>query len=221
MLSPRCKRRDGGTPTSRLQRDMDSFSFRLSFIFLQISTESLYFSLMSSSRKTTPDEVYFVTLTIMGWVDLFSRDSYRRIVVENLQYCQKKESLEIFAYVIMSNHLHMIVRRNGGDLNELLGRFKSYTAKKVIAEIERSPKESRQTWLLSQFKHFASKGEQYSNYHVWHYENYPTLLYSYEVFMQKRQYIHMNPVRAGIVTDPSHYLYSSASPDSPLKVNEF
>ncbi len=176
---------------------------------------------MSSNRKTSPDEAYFVTLTIMGWVDLFSRECYRRIVVENLQHCQRHESLEIFAYVIMSNHIHMIARRNGADLNEVLGRFKSYTAKKFITEIEKSPLESRKSWLLSQFKHFAATREQYSNYHVWNYENYPTLLYSHEVFMQKREYIHMNPVRAGIVVDVTHYLYSSASPDSPLKVDEF
>lgn len=90
---------------------------------------------MSSSRKTTPYEVYFVTLTIMGWIDLFSRESYKRIAVENLAYCQKMELLEIFSYVIMSSHIHLIARRNGADLNELLGRFKSFTAKKFVLEI--------------------------------------------------------------------------------------
>ena len=176
---------------------------------------------MSSKRRTSPDEVYFVTLTIMGWIDLFSRECYRRIVVENLQHCQRHESLNIFSYVIMSNHIHMIARRNGADLNEILGRFKSYTAKKFITEIEKNPLESRKSWLLSQFKLCAANQEQYSNYHVWNYENYPILLYSQEVFKQKREYIHMNPVRAGLVADVTHYLYSSASPDSPLKVDEF
>ena len=63
---------------------------------------------MSEYRKTTPDELFFVTLTVMGWIDLFTRAIYKDIIVRNLQYCQKKEKLEIFCYVIMTNHLHMI-----------------------------------------------------------------------------------------------------------------
>jgi REP element-mobilizing transposase RayT len=174
---------------------------------------------MSSIRRTTTDDIYFVTLTLMGWIDLFTRDCYKKIIVENLEYCRKNESLEIFEYVIMSNHLHMIVRRRGADLNELLGRFKSFTAKKLIKEIQENVQESRKEWILHQFKFFATHRPQYSNYHVWNYENYPINIDSDKVFKQKRDYIHKNPVRAGIVTNPIHYLYSSACPDSPLRLD--
>ena len=58
---------------------------------------------MSEYRKTRADELYFVTLTVTGWVDVFSRKEYKDILVENLGYCQQKEGLEIFAYVIMTN----------------------------------------------------------------------------------------------------------------------
>lgn len=175
---------------------------------------------MTDSRKTTPDEVYFVTLTIMGWIDLFSRRCYRDIVVENLKQCQKNMGLEIFVYVVMSNHIHMIARRNGADLNELLGRFKSFTAKKFLKEIEENVQESRKEWLLHQFRFYAKSRENYGLYHVWHYANYATHIYSREVFEQKRDYIHMNPVRAGIVARPEDYIYSSACADSPLMVDE-
>jgi putative transposase len=103
---------------------------------------------MSENKKTYPDCLYFVTLTIVGWINLFDRDCYKQILVENLQHCQEKEGLEIYAYVMMSNHLHMIARRgNGQDLTELLGRFKSVTSKKFIKEINNNPQESRRDWL--------------------------------------------------------------------------
>ncbi len=88
---------------------------------------------MSENKKTYPDCLYFVTLTIVGWINLFDRECYKQILVENLKHCQEKEGLEIFAYVIMSNHIHIIARRNNElHLTELLGRFKSVTSKKLI-----------------------------------------------------------------------------------------
>jgi len=174
---------------------------------------------MSEYRKTVADELYFVTLTVAGWVNVFSRKEYKDILIENLKYCQKKFGLEIFAYVIMTNHLHLIARWQDGELTELLGRFKSYTAKKIIEEIEVNPQESRKDWLLNTFQHFANSNKQYSKYHFWNYTNYPTLLHTNAVIDQKVEYIHQNPVRAGIVTKPEYYTYSSACADSPLKVS--
>jgi putative transposase len=110
---------------------------------------------MSEFRQTTPDDTYFITLTITGWIDLFSKKSYKDIVVESLKYCQKSEQLEIFCYVIMPSHLHMICRRLDNDLNELLGRFKSYTSKMLLREIESSGNESRKEWLLQTISCFC------------------------------------------------------------------
>lgn len=175
---------------------------------------------MSEYRKTEEGDLYFVTLTVVGWVEAFSRKEYKDILVENLNYCQQKLGLEVFAYVIMSNHLHMIARRQDGDLTELLGRFKSFVAKKVLAAIKNNPQESRKDWMLYLFSHFAKTNKQYSDYHFWTYTNHPTLLQTNEVIEQKVNYIHQNPVRAGLVSEPEHYLYSSASPNSPLEIYE-
>jgi putative transposase len=106
------------------------------------------------------------------------------------------------------------------DLTELLGRFKSVTSKKFIKEINNNPQESRRDWLLYQFNYFANKNSQYDDYHLWQYTNHPTELFSNNVIQQKVNYIHENPVRAGIVNDVAAYTYSSACPDSPLKMCE-
>lgn len=175
---------------------------------------------MSQFRKTTPNDTYFITLTLVGWVNLFDREAYKEIIVKNLQYCQQKEKLEIFAYVIMSNHIHMVCRRIDQDLNELMGRFKSFSAKEFIDEINKNPKESRSYWLLNVFKHFATLGNQFKEYRLWKTNNQPTLISNNTMLDQKINYIHENPVRAGIVTDPQFYKYSSACFESPLKTLE-
>lgn len=176
---------------------------------------------MSENRKTNPDCLYFVTLTIVGWINLFDRETYKQILIKNLLHCQEKEGLEIYAYVIMSNHIHLIAKRkDGNDLKELLGRFKSYTSKKLLEEIKENPQESRKEWLLYLFNYFANKNNQYDEYHLWQYTNHPTELFSNDVINQKVNYIHDNPLRAGIVNDITAYKYSSACPDSPLKVSE-
>ena len=172
---------------------------------------------MSEFRKTSPDDLYFFTLTIVGWIDIFTRKDYLDIIIESFKYCQEKEGLEIYAYVIMSNHLHMIARRKERDLAELLGRFKSYTAKRILNAIKLNPQESRKDWLLFLYRYFAKKNKQYSLHHFWQYTNHPTILYSAKVINQKEEYIHNNPVRAGLVTHPHYWLYSSACRESPLK----
>ncbi len=176
---------------------------------------------MSEYRITTPDELFFVTLTTVGWIDVFTRNEYKNILIENLKYCQENEKLDIYCYVIMSNHIHLVCRRQEKDLNELLGRFKSYTAKQIIKAIENNPQESRKEWLLYLFNYFAKANKQYSKNHFWQYTVHPVLLYSYEVIKQKIEYIHMNPVRAGLVNEPENYFYSSANIFSPLKVIPF
>ena len=175
---------------------------------------------MSELRKTTPDDLYFVTLSVVGWIDLFSREIYKDIIVSNLKYCKDNENLEIFAYVIMSNHLHLVCRRKDEDLKELLGRFKGYTSKLFLKEIEFNMQESRKKWLQKLFKHYAKENKHYGTFHIWEYTCYPVALYSNSVIDQKIEFIHQNPVRAGLVTEAQYYKYSSACFDSTLNVME-
>ena len=63
---------------------------------------------------------YFVTFTIVDWVDLFSRKVYRDIVIESLQYCILNKGLRLYSYVIMTNHIHLIIQ---GDDSNLLPLF--------------------------------------------------------------------------------------------------
>jgi len=168
-----------------------------------------------------PDELYFVTLTIVDWINLFTRVEYKEFIIENLQYCQKNKGLEIFEYVIMTNHIHLICRGNDVPLSDILWDFKTFTSKGLFKMIENNPNESRQRWLLKSFRSHGKKNPLNRNFQVWQNFNSPTILTYNEIIDQKVEYIHQNPVKAGIVSQPEDYVYSSANPDSLLNVSEF
>ena len=175
---------------------------------------------MSEYRKTYEGGLFFITLTVVGWIDVFTRKEYADIIVENLEFCRKNKALSVFAYVIMPSHIHLIVRRYEGLLSDWLRDFKSYTAKQIIKEIENGGYESRKEWLLHLFKYHAKFQAQNSKYMFWRKSNRPTDLFTEKVIQQKIDYIHNNPVVANLVTKASYYHYSSANPLSPLKMDE-
>ena len=109
----------------------------------------------------------------------------------------------------MSNHLHLIVFTEQLDLSDVLRDFKKFTANKILDSIRQEP-ESRREWLLYMFKYFAAVNPNNRNFQFWQQDNHPIALWTLPVIWQKLDYIHQNPVRAGIVSDPTHYIYSSA-----------
>ncbi|MFU8843599.1 MAG: REP-associated tyrosine transposase [Bacteroidales bacterium] len=172
-----------------------------------------------SKTASNPDQLYFVTFTIVEWGNLFTCPEYFRLLEENLQFCQDNKGLEIFEFVIMTNHLHLICRRNGVPLSHILRDFKSFTSKELIKLISNNPSESRKKWMLNIFKKHGRSNILNQNYQVWQNFNSPTLLNYKSITAQKVNYIRLNPVKAGIVSRPEDYVHCSANPDSPLKLS--
>ena len=83
-------------------------------------------------RVYDQEELYFVTFTVHQWVDVFTRNQYADILLESLRYCQENKGLKIYAWVVMSNHCHLIIRTEGTRLTVVIRDFKKYTAKKII-----------------------------------------------------------------------------------------
>ena len=153
---------------------------------------------------------HFITVTVVDWIDVFSRKVYRDEVIASLDYCIKNKGMHLYGYVIMSNHIHMVVQSGDGELSDLLRDFKKFTATKIIEKIKSDP-ESRREWMLERFKLATESHSRNKNYQFWQYGNHPEEIYSNKFMWSKLDYIHLNPVRAGIVEKASHYTYSSAS----------
>jgi REP element-mobilizing transposase RayT len=130
-----------------------------------------------------PDGVYFVSFAVQGWVDVFTRNEYKNILVENLKYCQNNKGLEIFAWCIMTNHVHLIIRSQGDNLlSDILRDYKKYTSKVIIQVISENVQESRKEWLLKQFK--TTEG-----FRFWRADNKPIELWRNKVIDQKIDYL--------------------------------
>lgn len=153
---------------------------------------------------------HFITFAVVGWVDVFSRKAYRDIVIESLKHCQQFRNLLLHSWCIMSNHLHFILSAKNGDLSEILRDFKKYTSKTILKAIQNNPSESRKDWMMPIFRNHGSLNSRNKEFQFWRQDNCPKELYSGLFISQKMNYIHYNPVKAGLVERPEHYLYSSA-----------
>ena len=95
---------------------------------------------------------YFVSFVVVEWLDVFTRNEYKNFLIESLQYCQREKGMEIYAWCIMTNHVHLIFRSTKDQKPELLlGDFKRFTSKAIVRAIQENPKESRKEFLIEQF----------------------------------------------------------------------
>jgi REP element-mobilizing transposase RayT len=152
---------------------------------------------------------YYLTFQIVFWIDFFSYKKYRDVIIESLKFCQQDKGLEIFAWVIMSNHIHLLARSNEDNLSGTIRDFKKYTSKALIELISTSG-DSRKEWMLRLFRHAAKRQNKTGNFQVWTHENHAIEVYGNSFIQSKVDYIHNNPVRAGIVGRAEDYKYSSA-----------
>ncbi len=110
--------------------------------------------------------------------------------------------MEVYAYCIMSSHIHLIFRAKENNPSELLQSFKQFTSKKLQDLIVNNNQESRKEWLLWMMKRAGSKNSNVKKRQFWQQHNKPIELWSAKVIDQKLDYIHNNPVEAGFVREP-------------------
>jgi putative transposase len=157
------------------------------------------------------DKLYFVTFTVIHWLDVFIRREYKDIFLDSVRFCQKNKGLEVYAYCIMSSHIHMIIGRNGNQrMEDIIRDLKKFTSFKIIEAIEKSGEESRKEFLLRAFAYAGQKNSNNTYFQFWQQHSHPIELSNNKILDQKLEYIHNNPLEAGIVLSPEHYLYSSA-----------
>ena len=176
---------------------------------------------MSERRKTYEGYTYFVTFTVVGWVDVFVKARYSEILVDSLNYCVRNKGLKIYAYVIMPNHVHMIASVETGRLSSVLRDLKTFTSKNIIRAIRKYEGKSRRAWMLEYFAKVGAFNPQNPGNQFWIQRNHPIEVYNNKIFKQKFYYILYNPVKARLVTKPWHYFWSSAHPDQEVILSEY
>jgi len=150
------------------------------------------------------DEIYFITSTIVEWLPVFTSDEYFEILINSVKYCAGQKSLKIYAYVILDNHFHLIA--SAPELTKVISSLKKYSAKLIIKQLKQDNKD----WLLNQLAYRKKAYKKASTYQVWQEGIHPVLISNLEIFRQKVEYIHFNPVKRGLVDMTDHWRYSSA-----------
>jgi REP element-mobilizing transposase RayT len=161
---------------------------------------------MGRSRYTIRETQlpHFLTCTILNWIPIFTRPETAAIILDALQYRQQHKGWKVYGYVILENHLHLIVQAD--DLLAELPLFKSYTARQLIDYL----KECNAERVLKQMAFFCKSHKYDRDYQCWEEGSHPQLIQNEEMLRQKLDYIHFNPVKCGYVDEPVHWRYSSA-----------
>src|SRR5438067_2075836 len=156
---------------------------------------------------------YYLTFNIVDWIDIFVRPVFKQIIVESLNYFIEKKGLTVYAWCLMTNHLHLMVQANHGfGFSSLITDLKKFTSRLILEDIDVEP-ESRGIWMLEKFQNASDSFKLLEKFQVWQSTINPIYIDLNNSSSVKSQldYIHCNPVRDRIVMLPEDYLYSSAS----------
>ena len=152
----------------------------------------------------------FHKITFVNWIDIFTTLNHRYTLINSLKYYQQYKGLEIFAYVLMPSHIHLICSADKvKKLSDIMRDFKTFTSKQIIDNIINEP-ESRREWLLELFRKACEHLQRTQEFKVWQDGYHAEIIETPKFMYQKLNYIHNNPVADKIVEKPEDYLFSSA-----------
>jgi putative transposase len=166
---------------------------------------------MPRSYKINSEEgyAYFVTCSVIEHLPLFKYPIYAKIVLDSLAYIRERKKIQLNAFVLMSTHLHAVLwPKSEVSLSDVLRDFKRFTSRSIF-HMAQSQNDHN---YLEQFinARLSGRTSDGSKYQVWQDGSHPEAIYSDDFARQKIEYIHNNPVKAGLVSKAEDWSYSSA-----------
>jgi len=161
------------------------------------------------SLTYSPHTTYFLTSTVTDFTHLFHEKAPAQIVLDNLCFYIQEFAIKLHGFVIMPNHLHLLLTTGEkGNVSQLMGRLKEYSAKQIIRWCE----EHNEERLLEIFYSSAKKYRQHYNYQVWQERFDGLVITATETYNIKLEYIHNNPLQEHwqLCERPEDYQFSSA-----------
>lgn len=112
-------------------------------------------------------KLYFISFATVHWIDIFTREPYKIILLDSLKFCQQNKGLEIFAWCIMTNHVHLIIGTKGMNMEDILRDFKSFTSRELKEAIKSNNQESRKEWMVWMMERAGRLNNQNHNWQLW------------------------------------------------------
>ncbi|MGM0588868.1 MAG: REP-associated tyrosine transposase [Bacteroidota bacterium] len=169
------------------------------------------------NRTADRDCAYFITNVIVDHLPILRYKEPRTQLIKSLQFAVNNNWMWLETYVIMPNHWHAIVAARDRSIPEAIGGIKSFTARFIDSWLRLQSETDKMILLAKKTIHErAQMHGSNKRIQVWEHGYYPIYVESSHIWQQKRDYIHRNPVKAGLSKTPEGYLYSSAHPNHPL-----
>lgn len=169
--------------------------------------------MLSNDKPMIPlDPCYFLTLNTVDKIDVFTRPAYKQVIAEALNYFITAQGLTIYAWCLMTSHLHLIIRTKDATAPAYFERdFKKYTTPAILKTIEMEM-DFRREWMLQHFEEYRKSLQRKEKFHLWQDCCSPLRIdcSSCNALLDRIAHIHENPVRERIVEQPEAYLFSSA-----------
>lgn len=159
-----------------------------------------------------PQAAHYLTFNTVDWVDVFVRPVYKQIIANTLNEFIAAKRLTVYAWCLMSNHLHMMVQaKEGVGLSIVERDFKKITTNRILDAIDQET-DLRRGWMLGRFEQISHDLKRIERYQLWQNSSNPVFVDFKEPYSVEEQlmYIHENPVRDRIVCHAEDYLFSSA-----------
>lgn len=150
-----------------------------------------------------PTQPHFMTCTVLHWIPVFTRQETVSILLDGLAYLAG-EGLEVYAYVVLDNHVHLIAR--SPNLERSMVHFKRNTGRQLLKYLA----DHDVRVMLDQFGFHPAAGRDERDVPFWQERVHPELILNDEMMREKIRYIHENPVKRGYVDRPEHWRFSSA-----------
>ena len=167
---------------------------------------------MSSNYKfKNQEKLYFVSFAVVYWIDVFIRNEYKNKLLDSIKYCQSNKGLQVYAWCIMTSHLHLIMGTQKNPMEDILRDLKSFTSHNLRTAIAEHPQESRKEWMIWMMERAGKKNKHNKGWQLWQQNNHPIELWDNYMLDQKLNYLHNNPVEAGFVSRAEDYVYKQCA----------
>ena len=153
---------------------------------------------------------YFVSCSVVHWQKAFNDSEYCNILIESLTYCQAHKGLIIYGWCFMPDHIHLIIGTHKNPMQDIMRDFKSYTSQYISKKMMKHRANPEMNKIMQIMCRSGLKNSNNKDWQFWQQHNNPKELFSAKIAEQKLNYVHFNPVKAGLASRPTDWLYSSA-----------
>ena len=145
--------------------------------------------------------IEFFTATCLKWQPLLQWEKNKEVVIDSLKFLVDDKRIWLYGFVIMPNHIHLMWCKQDQWLEKNVKQmFLKYTAQQIKFNLLADDPSALDSYISTQ---------RDRDYHFWERRSYSATMYNRKVASQKIDYMHYNPVKAGLCEYPEEYVHSS------------